>query len=215
MLFIAGYHASGKSVLAKHLEDHFGLLHIETSAIVRSYKEQDNPGASMKEWAQGKELQYGKYFFDELILATIKDVYRDRLSEGSSPQDIVITGNRSLSGIQYLAEHLEGINNQSARIIAVKSTDEDLYDRYRERNRMEGDSEMSLDEFRKLMNDERDTGIEEIFRYADHVLINRGTERDFINSAEQLCLRELGLRDYRNERDVMQWGHEGDNVPRS
>jgi dephospho-CoA kinase len=209
VLFITGYHASGKTRLANLLSEKFNVLHIETSSIVRSFKEQDDPEAPMGAWARQKEANFGSTFFDELIVETVRERYIGMLEHGNVPQDIVITGNRSLSGIQYAAEHLADLHEKSSVILAVKAGGESLYRRYRERNRRAGDAEMSFDDFSLLMKEEQDVGIEEIFMHSDYTIPNEGTEREFLDSAEIFFTKELGLRNYMKEGEDIVIHREG------
>lgn len=69
---------------------------------------------------------------------------------------------------------------------------------------MKGDRDMSFEDFQRLLKEDRDSGIEEIFLHSDYTIINNGSESDFIKDAELLCIRELGLRDhydYKSEGD--------------
>lgn len=193
MIFVAGFHASGKSELAKQSTERFNTLHVETSVIVRQFKEQDDPDNSMREWAREKEEIYGSNFFDELIVHTIRERYDKAVESGDTPQDIIITGNRSLEGIKYSALHLSDLIDRPSLIVAVHTEPEQLYERYRLRNRRPGDAEMTFEAFRDLMREEEEAGIRDIFEYADHIIDNNGTEQDFLNTTEYLLTHEFGL----------------------
>jgi dephospho-CoA kinase len=195
VLFITGYHASGKSYMADILSQGYDLLHIETSSIVRGFKAQDDPEAPMPEWAREKESQYGQNFFDDLIVSTVRSKYAALTESGKTPQDIVITGNRSLGGILYATEQLQDLqeDHKPNLIVVVESDIENLYERYRTRNRRPGDEEMTFEVFESLLKQEEDAGIREIFEHADYRIFNNDDANDFRNTTERFATDELGL----------------------
>ena len=172
MLFLTGYHASGKSHLAHHLEAHDGFLHIETSAIVREIHEAHAADTSLGAWAESMEAAHGdRYFDDQIVAAIIK-----RFSQ-VDPVRSVITGNRSFEGIDHtrmrLAQEL-GARAGQALIVFVATSPEVMYERFVERNRYEGDASISYGEYVKMMDDEKSRGIEEIRQHADVSISNDG-----------------------------------------
>lgn len=199
MLFVVGYHASGKTHFANMLTEQYGAMHVETSAVVRAFKEVDDPHAPMGEWAQCKEAEYGVNFFDELIVRTVQQRYIEALESGCVPQEVVITGNRSLSGILYARERLADLDDRPASIVAVDVSVEQRYRRYKERNRRPGDADMSYDEFEDLIKQERDTGLDEIFLYADYTLANNGSREEFAFLGHELAEQKLALARLRAE----------------
>lgn len=42
MLFIAGYHGSGKSTVAEHLGNNHGYVHVERSSVLTGLKDQED-----------------------------------------------------------------------------------------------------------------------------------------------------------------------------
>ena len=179
MLFVVGYHASGKSHFARILEQQYNAMHIETSVVVKEFKLQDAPDASLGEWARMKEAEFGSTFFDEIIVMNVRKRYLQALEEGNDPKEIIITGNRSLNGIKYAAEQLADLHSRPTKIFAVDVDEDVRLQRFRERNRREGDATMSSEGFQKLIREEQDTGIDEIFINADLILSNNETPEIF------------------------------------
>ncbi len=212
MLFVAGYHASGKTHLAKMLVEQYGALHIETSAIVRAFKETDDLETPMPQWAAQKEAAYGSNFFDDIIVNTVRQEYINELEKGVIPQEVIITGNRSLSGVMYAAEQLADIHERPATVVAVEVSVEQRYQRYKERDRRPGDGDMPFEDFDDLIRHERDSGLDEIFAYADHVVYNNGSREEFSEIGHMLAVRELGLRRMSMEGEDMAIHGEGNGV---
>lgn len=177
MLFITGYHASGKSVASKMLIEDFNLLHIETSALVRQAHHLDAPDMPLGTWAKRMEHDYGNTVFDDLIAdTTVAQLVMDG-EQGRYYDDVVISGNRSYDGIAYITDRLRDYNapiRHEQSILLVDTPIEKLYERFRLRDREEGDKTMSFEEFVSVMDAERDRGIEAIVEYATHRINNSG-----------------------------------------
>lgn len=177
MLFITGYHASGKSVASKMLVDDFNLLHIETSALVRQAHHLDAPDMPLGAWAKQMEHDYGSTVFDDLIADTTVAQLTMDAEQGRYYDDVVISGNRSYDGIGYITERLreyEAPIRHEQSILLVETPVEALYDRFRLRDREEGDKSMSFEEFVTVMDAERDRGIEAIIEHATYRINNSG-----------------------------------------
>lgn len=196
MIFIGGYHASGKSFLAGILEDEFAFLHIETSAVVRNMWESAGTDENLQDWAARMEGVYGSDYFDIAIARNIKIRHESAVHSGREIQDVVVTGNRSLEGVQYLAEYFEGtpIGEKPKTIIAVKTHFDNLFLRFRDRNRREGDATISMEDFRTLTLSETRRGLEDILAVADHTLYNDYGRDEFVNTSVKFFEEILGMR---------------------
>jgi len=214
MLFIVGYHASGKTHLANMLIEQYGALHIETSAVVRAFKASDNPDASMGQWAEQKEAHYGINFFDDIIVDAVRGAYANELEKGVTPKEVVITGNRALTGVQYIAEQLSDLHDRPSSVIAVEVSVEQRYQRYKERDRRPGDADVSFEDFGDLIAHERDTGLDEIFAYADHIVFNNDSREAFMKAGHALALNELGLKRLTMEGENLKINGEGNGFYR-
>lgn len=210
MIFVAGYHATGKSHLARMLSERFGTIHIETSAIVRGYKERVDPLTPMGVWARGMETEYGATFFDDLIVTETVQTYEEACRQGHRPQDIIVTGNRSLDGIRYTGSHINSILNLSRQpfIVAITVEESVMLERFRERNRRPGDSTIDIEGFRRLLKEEEDAGIRNIYNEADFIIDNSGSEVKFLENAEGIARDILGL-EYRREGEDFTINMEG------
>lgn len=211
MLFVVGYHASGKSHFAKMLQQHYGAMHVETSSIVRELKEREAPNLPMRDWATTKEAEFGSSFFDELIVTTIRERYVHALESGYPPNEIIITGNRSLGGIRYASENLSDLHPRPTRIFAIDAHEDVRYRRFCERDRYEGDATMPFESFQKLICEERDAGIDEIFLHADIILSNNGSAEAFAGLSRLVAEYELGLKRYNSEGEDLRIYLEGNH----
>lgn len=201
MIFIVGYHASGKTHFANMLVEQYGVLRIETSDIVRAFKRVDDPDTPMSQWAAQKEAEDGINFFDDLIVDATRFAYVAELEKGIVPQDVVITGNRSLTGVLYAKEQLSDLNDRESYVIGIEVSAELRYQRYKERDRSLGDLDMSYEDFNELTKLEQEAGLDEIIAYASRIIVNNGSEQEF---------HELGHELARNHLDLMRVSFDGE-----
>lgn len=208
MIFINGYHASGKSHLAGIVSREFNCLHIETSAVVRSMWMESGSRVGLQDWAAKMEHLYGKDFFDGVIAHTISERYEASVRNCSEIQDVVVTGNRSLEGIKYLAEAFRDtpLGEKPNWIIGVKADFETLLERFRTRNRRPGDAEITEEDFRELTQQETRRGLEDILHAADYIVHNDGTENEFRDHAVEFFEGRIGLRRQSEIKDFVTEG---------
>lgn len=205
-LFITGYHASGKSHLAKQFVEHQQYLHIETSAVVREAYALSGTHLSIGEWAQEMEIHHGEHFFDDLIT----DYTFNALSMANECTDVVITGNRSLDGIIYtsirLSKNSTVGDTRNSSILFIETPIDVAYERFKKRNRYQGDDVISLQDYLRMTKDENDRGLKEIREVADIILVNdKSVDVLYRDASERLQeydhlhdSRDHVLRDMRN-----------------
>lgn len=174
MIFLVGCHATGKSEIAKILNEEFNILHIETSEIVRNYKKSSYPGSSMNEWVNYINYSFGENYIDQILVDSIETKinldYENSLSE-----EILITGNRSVSGVNYISQNLKSTFREitfNNIIIEVFSDEEILYNRFKLRNREVGDNNIAYDEFLKIIKNEKESGINNLSKIANYKIEN-------------------------------------------
>lgn len=190
MLFITGYHASGKSIVSKMLIDDFNLLHIETSALVRQAHHLNAPDVPLSAWAKQMEHDYGTTVFDDLIADTTVAQLTIHAERGRYYDDVIISGNRSYDGIGYITERLREYRapiRHEQSILLVETPIETLYNRFCMRDRDEGDKYMLFEEFITVMGAERDRGIETIIEHATHRINNSGGKKALRDSVDMFA----------------------------
>ena len=205
MLFITGFHASGKTVAAEQLAADYNLLYVETSALVKSAHQLDRPDLSIGAWARLMEYNYGSSVFDDLI-ADYAIVAAIEAHERRKPYaDVLISGNRSYDGITHIGSRFEEYNDiipTQREIIHVNVPIELQYERFRVRNRESGDSTMPYEQFLSdVIGSERESGLEEIIKHATRYIENDGDLTDFRHEVDRTA-RDLRLtrREYTYDR---------------
>lgn len=175
MIFLVGHRASGKSVAASYLSKRYNFLHVETGNIVRNYKQAtSSEQLSMSDWEREVITKFGPRFIDNLIIQTIHKSYRSELAINPTLQDLLITGNRQLSGIQTIIDGMTEVQStQRKTIVAILANDNVLYSRYINRNREIDDTTITFEEFQKqVIEAEKKKGLEDLVNAADYKIQN-------------------------------------------
>ena len=188
MLFIAGYHGSGKTSVAEYLKENCGYIHIERSSVLNTAKGQDEHETPMREWRNKRINKLGKFAIEDLIVNEIRSQYYDISELHSVSKKFVVTGNRSLEEINYTAGKLCDIDPSPPEIIAINVDSAVLFKRFTERSRTDGDRDMSLDSFSSMLQREKNAGIEEIFRNSTYTINNNCSKTKLINSIRRIVL---------------------------
>jgi dephospho-CoA kinase len=166
MIFIAGPHDAGKTTIASYLRD-FGFLHIETSTIVKAKHKEMAPDTNFGEWAIGQNHCFDKY----IAQAVVKIEQAIKRSNGRY-QDIVVTGNRQIGGINYLINEIPPLRQNL--IIYVEADELTLFNRHMSRpdGAIQG---LTLQRFRdEVLAYDQKMGVEKIKEAADIVICNNG-----------------------------------------
>jgi adenylate kinase family enzyme len=183
MLFIAGYHGSGKSTAAEHLSTNHNFIHVERSSVLTGIKNQENSEIPMRAWREERQKELGQFALEDMIAEVVRQQHSEA---GDNEKRVVITGNRSLDEIRYTATSLEDIDGRPSKIIAIKVDAHLLFGRYIERARSDEDRRMSFDDFDSMLQRERNAGIERIFDQADHVVRNTGSKTELLRAFDKI-----------------------------
>jgi len=133
-------------------------------------------------------------------------------------QELVITGNRSPEGVDYILSTLGEsplLPKREHVIIGVQASDEVLYARYRARNREHGDEMVTREDFSTILGDERQRGLQTLFERSDYILSNETDSKHEIKiSIQKLFGEHLGFREIPagGEGNRRMW--EGEGYPR-
>lgn len=168
MIFITGHHDAGKSTIAGFLRDH-GFLHVETSSIVRAKHQELAPHRNFGEWAKEQN-----HFFDKYIAQAVFKAEQAIRHNGNTNQDVIVTGNRQIAGIDYLINKVPALKPNL--IIYVEADEETLFDRHMKRpdRRIEG---LTLQRFKdEILAYDIEMGVELIKPIADIVICNNGDD---------------------------------------
>ncbi len=186
MLFIAGYHGSGKTTVAEHLSKSRDYIHIERSSTLTSIKDQENKEMPMRVWREEQKRRLGNVALEDMIAEAVRHQYDIANLRGGNDKGIVITGNRSLDKIHYTAANLEDIDANPPTIVALKADVHVLCRRYIERARSDDDQGMSLENFTGMLQREKDAGIKRIFNHADHTVHNTGSKTELLQAFDEI-----------------------------
>lgn len=177
---LTGTLSAGKDVLAEHLQEKFGLMHISTGDIVREIAQEQKGSIErpvLFEVANDLRHSYGGGILVERAL----DRYRNSIRTYAG---VVITGIRSLAEVQ-------AIKNFGGTIVYVDAPIEQRYRHMQERNR-DGESRITLEAFverekRELHSgpSDADFNLQQIGEQADIKLTNDGTLEQFFDTAEK------------------------------
>lgn len=164
MLFIVGPHGAGKTeVIKSALDNKFAV--IDTGPILRDIHRQERPDVNFKEWIELGERLRGSNFANEVLAVAIRSITKAI----DHPSGIVVIGNRSVQGIDFLKQRL---NPSDSRIVYVQAPKGILYIRFKDRERRK---DMTLKEFDAILQEEMQMGLLKIESRADYTLLNTDT----------------------------------------
>jgi dephospho-CoA kinase len=164
LLFVTGPHASGKSaVVHSGFNSSEHAIH-DLGPIIRESHRKAYSGLSLGRWIMGKEAIYGDNFTDELLVNEIQPSYNSAPTNG-----LILVGSRSLKGIEFI---LDAIEPSDHKIVYIDAHYETLYDRYKSRENL---SNLSHEDFRKILDDEVAMGLHGIKNHAHHTILNNST----------------------------------------
>lgn len=175
MIFIAGPHDAGKTTIASHLSN-LGFLHVETSSIVKAKHKEMAPDTNFGEWAIEQN-----HYFDRYIAQAVVKAEQEIKRSNTRYQDIIVTGNRQLDGINYLIKRIPPLRLNL--IMYVEADEVTLFDRHMSRPDR-AISGMTLQRFRdEILAYDQKMGVERIKEVADIVICNNGEIRSCLETA--------------------------------
>lgn len=104
-------------------------------------------------------------------------------------QDVLVTGSRSLVGINYLKQYFQENGHFCSTIVYIESSEGILRIRY---NQREG-KELSESDFRALLKGDEDMGLLDIRPVADHFILNECDDKKFREDIDTIFFRSLGF----------------------
>jgi len=165
MIFIVGHHNSGKSTIATLLKK-YGFLHVETGDIIREIHKEQDPEREFSEWISEMNVKESD-FLNNAILKKV-NANLEQIKKNPFLQDIVVTGNRQVEGIEFLCENVTEPNSNI--VIYMETNTEELYNRQLQRN----DRIIDALTFEKFINEylafDTEMGLEQIRTRADVIV---------------------------------------------
>ena len=185
MIFICGYHNTGKTTIAKKLIS-FGFFHIETGDLVRNLYKDNNSKINFYDWTAAITKNNIHYFDKHIINNILK-------SQQKIKKDVIITGNRQLSGIKYIISKTHHNPHFKNIIIYLKAPCKELYKRQLGRT----DKIIKNLNKDKFINDylgfDKSMGIDKIELSADYI-INSDNSKELVI---QQIIEILRLNNYK------------------
>lgn len=169
MIFVVGPTASGKTEVGRIFASKKFII-FDLGPMLRSIYQRTNYDGEFLEWVKHGEEREGIHFTDALLLGEILHAISSENIDVH--QDIIIVGNRSLGGIEYLRY---GISSQRTSHIIFMETRPDI--RYKRFNQREGTT-LSMRDFDSLLDleFERKMGLYDIKIVADTIIQNNGNK---------------------------------------
>jgi dephospho-CoA kinase len=187
MIFIVGHHNTGKTSLARALIP-FGFLHIETGDIVRMVYQKLSFNIDFYEWASEHKHQ-----FDDFIINEILKAKRKILESVDNLQDVIITGNRQLSGILSIIKKVPPIGKRGNVIIFLDANPKELFRRQMARKDRLIPT-LSFEQFVKdFLDYDKAMGIEEIRQKADFIIDANKSKEEVFESVRKI-LKQRGYK---------------------
>lgn len=180
MIFITGPHGVGKTHIAGVLGT-FGFDHIDLGPYLRSIWEAQSPGMSFIDYIRENEKTVGKHFADDLI---VNEVQR-RLRYVNS-NFLLIVGNRSLEGINYIHAHCPTAELRHP-IIYIEADEELLFRRYCSKEV----NSLSIAGFREILAADLAMGLGTVREGATYIVNNNGNLTDFESTVFGIVLYKL------------------------
>lgn len=180
IIYPAGHHAVGKTELCDYLEERYGFEVVETGAMVRSlYADRDEEfaGLSLGEFVKVVEGREPGYF--DKKLATRIDTL-----DGEQGR-VIVNGMRSFTNIERARQHYPDTRHS---IVWMEADFDRLYERYKLR---EG-KDLSVVEFKDLLDFDMELGLAMIKDNADYVIKNNDTVDVLQHNANDV-MRSLGI----------------------
>lgn len=165
MIFITGHHNTGKSTISNYLEQ-FGFVHIETGDVIREIHKKTAPEMEFIKWAEDMGDSLNDFIVEKALIA------KKIVLNSKNLQDVIISGNRQMSGINYVMCHVQPVNGRKNLTIFLYADDKILFQRQCARmdRNIPG---LTLARFKEeILRYDIKMGIDEIKKKADVVIFN-------------------------------------------
>ena len=177
---LSGTFSSGKDILADHLQEKFGLMHISLGDIVREIAQEQRGSVErpvLQEVADDLRHKYG----GSVLVDKAIDRYHNSIRTYAG---VVINGIRSLG-------EAKAVKELGGTLIYIDAPIELRYTRMQTRNK-DGEARISLEAFQEREAKELASGLSDadfnlikIKEMSDNQIINQGTLEEFYLAAEK------------------------------
>ncbi len=187
MIFITGPHCSGKTHALRNVYE-YGFPSIDLGPTLRKLYQDFSFGLTFPQWLVTGEESYGDSFTDRLIVLAIEEWIEKQLAKHEGKiQDFIISGNRSVGGIQYIVDHFDIVGEPT--VIYVDADPEVLRSRYQQREGVI----VSPEDFEAYLDRDYRMGLASVRRFATHLISNGDTTDDNLRrKMDAILFDELG-----------------------
>lgn len=154
-IFLVGHRGSGKTYLANKLKEEYELLHIDTGPLIRKNHREKFSEYDFVTWLKHGEKKYGENFSNIVVCKEIENILKNSHIKSDL---LIITGNRSMQGIEYIIKEF-GIHE--FKVIFLDAPFECLKRNYVKRENLN----LSDDEFQAIIDVEKNMGISGVKEY--------------------------------------------------
>jgi dephospho-CoA kinase len=173
MFFLTGHHATGKTEAAEALVRTGSYTLVDTGPLMRKEHLLSDSGMSFGDWVNAGEYRHGPDFTNERLLRAMEPALTSARKRG---QSVILAGFRSLAGIRYVQSRISCEGSGRAAIVFIETPPiEVLHSRWMAR---EG-REITLCDFRALLERDSDMGVGRIRQAADFRVTNNGDLSSF------------------------------------
>lgn len=186
MIFIVGAHATGKTYLADIICQ-FNFGKIDLGPILHTIHKKSGSNKSFTEWIYDGEKMFGKNFTDDLLGNEIKNVIKKLNNDATRPIDFIVIGSRSVAGLKYILEHIGQYNQKNNKVIFLDAPLAVMYERYKKRENID----ISVEQFKKILDNDKRMGLEDLRQVADFIITNDSTREKLSDHILSLLSNEL------------------------
>ena len=178
VFFIVGPHGVGKTYVVNKIKEKENVKHIDLGPLIRQAHKVFAPELTLQQWIEVGEAKYGKNFTDIILCKQI-----ERLTNEEDNNTTLITGSRSLGGIEFIAKRFSIVR---PKIIYITAPFRQLKANYEKRERIS----ITDEKFNLILQEEKEMGLDYLEEYSKRngfYLQNDNTD-NFINTVQGFIL---------------------------
>lgn len=182
VIFITGPHGVGKTYTTDFLKSEMDILHLDLGPIIRAAHKKIAPNLSLGQWISSGERQFGKNYSDMVLCREMQ-----KLIQNSSSPIVLITGSRSVEGMQFIVDYF---SVKKPTVIFMDAPVSLLKANYEHREHLT----LSKDDFEEILGEERKMGLPGLKRYVAennqhcHFIINKDNSYSIIEKIKNIVL---------------------------
>ncbi len=165
LILIAGFRCAGKGTLIEYVSKKFPV--VVMGDVVREYMKENGINEDIREFSDKMRKKYGRDIFAKMTWEKIKN------KEGI----IFVDGLRSIYEVNFFKKKIPAI------LLFIDADKKIRFERMLKRNR-KGDPK-TYEEFLKADNIENSWGLGQLKKFADFVIENNNTKKEFYNKIDE------------------------------